>query len=234
MTLTEMLDELRAEARISQNTAHGQQATDSLSKMLRRVQEELYLSFDWPHLHTSQTKNIPAFDHTAEYPSLFSFGGIVSAFVRSATNTRWSPLTYGIGPDEYSTSDPTATTAGAAQRWQNYLSPDAETINSNMFEIWPAADFDQTVLFTGKRSLFPLTAPNHVSSIDGPLIILHAAAEILAGQKAEDASLKLQKAQDRARLLRIRLSVPDNRPTLMSGGGVMRAARPGLDYIPRG
>lgn len=230
MTLTEMLDELRAEARISQNVAHGVHLADAHSKRLRRVQEELYLAYDWPHLNTRADKAVGTNVRFAEYPALFTFEGITHAEVRE--DERWCRLTYGIEAEHYNTHDE-GEQAYPIRRWQNYLSPDAETINSNMFEVWPTPDRDVTFRFHGRRKLFPLTEGAHKSSIDGPLIVLHAAAEILAAQKGEDASLKLQKAQDRQRLLKLRQKSHGSRPMNLAGRSNQSRLRPGLDYIPR-
>lgn len=232
MTLDEMLDELRAEARISQNVAHGLHKVDALQKLLRRVQEELYEAYEWPALATVRTTTIEAGTRYASYPDGIDFTGIKTAYTREATNL-FRPLRYGIGIEELNLYDSDANErAFPIRSWQNYLSPEGETINQNMFEVWPIPDRQAVVRFAGKRALLPLTDGAHSSTIDGPLIVLHAAVEILAAQKSEDAQLKLQKARDRADILKRRQNMADNRRVNLSTPSRPAPLRPGIDYIP--
>lgn len=233
MLLSEMLDELRAEARISQNAAHAVQMTDPHKKLLRRVQEELYLAYDWPGLKVTQSVAVPAGTRYSAYPDKITFEGIEQVYARDGS-TVIRLLTYGIGIDEFNAFDSDQDERSfPVRRWQNYLSLDAEQLAQNMFEIWPVPDRDVTIVFRGKRALFPLVEANHTSTLDGPLIVLNAAAEILAAQKAEDASLKLQRAKDRLGLLKLRQVSGDNRPFNLAGTPSRPTPRPGIDYIPR-
>lgn len=232
MSLTEMLDELRVEARISQNVAHGVQTLDPFKQRLRRIQEELYLAYDWPHLNAVQSKTISAGQRTAAYPDKFIYEGVDTVYAKG-TDARWQALAYGVGARELNIKDSDADERDFPIRhWQNYLSPSAETISANMFEVWPIPSEDAVLRFEGRQKLFPLTADADKSSIDGPLVVLHAAAEILAAQKAEDASLKLQKAIERMRLLKLRQRGNKSRKINLAGRS-SRILRPGLDYIPR-
>lgn len=237
MSLTELLDLLRVEARLSANVAHGVQMNDKHKALLARVQEDLYINHDWPALKTAQVVAIASSQRYAAYPENMVFEGIERAYAKDAAS-KWGPkLTYGIGIDQLNLHDSDASERGyPVQRWQNYLSPSAETMSSGMFEIWPVPDRAISLRFEGLRKLYPLTDPDHETTIDGPLVALYAAVEILAADKAEDASLKLQKAQERKRLLRIRQANADDRPINMArpGAGSMSRLRPGIDYIPSG
>jgi len=233
MTLLELLDEVRVEARLSLNAAHGVQNTEPLKHRLRRIQEELYLAYDWPHLVTSQTKVVPAGGRYAEYPDKFSFEGIQSVHVRDDSSGRWLPVDLGITIADLNLHDSDADDRSfPPSKWQNYLSLAGEAVNTNMFEIWPIPDREATFRFAGRRALFPLVEDTDRTTLDGPLIALHAAVEILASQKAEDASLKLEKARERMRLIKMRQRAEKSGSINLAGQPARARLRPGLDYIP--
>jgi hypothetical protein len=233
MTLNEMLTQLRVEARISTNVAHGAHLNDNHVSLLRRTQEELYNAHDWPLLRMVQTQDIPAGTRYATYPDAMDFEGIREAYSLT-TGSDWFEIGYGIEAEHMNIYDSDIDEqSNTVLRWQHYVSPEAESLNQNMFEVWPISNRDTKVRFAGKRKLYPLTnIETDRSTIDGPLIVLHAAAELLAGQRAEDAGLKLQKAQARLDLLRRRQSGPDNRRVNMASPSPRRMPRPGIDYIP--
>lgn len=232
MQLSEMLAMLRYEARLSANVAHGVQLAEAHPSLLRRVQEELWLSFDWPHLRMNQTSPVNTGVRYTTYPDRVTFEGITGIETRDEAND-WRLLVYGIEREHLNYKDSDADERDfPVQRWQNYLANAAETINSNMLELWPIPDRDITLRFFGKRALFPLTETNHVSTIDGPLVVLHAAFEILASNGSKDAELKLQRARDRERLLRLRQSNANNKPRSMAGAPAGTRLRPWIDYIP--
>lgn len=231
-TLSEMLADLRAEAGISQNIAHGVTAVEPHKALLRRVQEELYLAYDWPHLQTSTIVSVSAGTRYKAYPDTFTFDGIERAWTKDASD-RWVPLGYGISTEELNVYDSdTDERAYPVRSWQNYMQPTGDTSN-NMFEVWPIPDTDTSIKFEGKRAIFPLEADDKTSTLDGPVIVLFAAAELLARQKSDDAGLKLQKGMDRLRLLKIRQRGKNARPANLAGGSPQRVLRPGLDYMPR-
>lgn len=233
MTLKDMLDQLRMEARLSTNVAHGAHLTNSHVALLRRVQQELYDAYEWPALRTVQTVKVPAGARYKAYPEQVPFEGISKVYAK-APDGRFAELRYGIEVEHLNQYDSdNGARNSTVWRWQNYLSPEAETLNQNMFEVWPIPDRDTEFRFEAKRALFPLTNPEtDTSTLDGPLIVLHAAVEILAAQKAEDVPVKLQKAQQRFDNLKRRQSAPDTRRVNMGRRTSHRALRPGLDYIP--
>lgn len=232
MTLSEMLTALRQEARISPNTAHGAHLNENYAALLRRTQEELYDTYDWPMLRIVQTMDVPADSRYLTYPARLTFEGIQTVYGLS-TGADWFPLEYGIRAQHLNEYDSDkGEKSNTIHRWQHYLSTSAETVNQNMFEVWPVPNTATKLRFEGKRALTPLVNDVDPSTIDGPLITLFAAVELLAAQKSEDASVKLQKAQARLDLIKRRQSAPDNRRISMSGSASRRILRPGIDYIP--
>lgn len=220
MLLSEMLADLRLEARISADLAHGSHLQDRYIALLRRTQEEVYHAYQWPNLKVTQTVGLIPGQRYSEYPDKIAFEG-VSRVWQQSTSGEWVPLAYGIEAEELNAVD---SDAGERRenilRWQNYLSLDAEQINTNMFEVWPLPDRPVNIRFEGKRKLLPLVNPNtDRSTVDGVIVVLHAAAEILASQKSDDAPLKIQKAQQRFDLMRQRTTAPNRNPIVLGGGG---------------
>lgn len=228
MTLSEMVEMLRVEARLSQNVAHGAHMDAAHKSRLARIQEELYLSSDWPHLHVDQVINVNTNQRYIAYPSQFEFAGIDRVFARPVAEPKaaWRLLTYGIDANHLDEVDfARGETKPDVVRWQHYVSPTAETLNSNMFEIWPVPDRTTSLRFEGRRKLFRLTDNADVSTLDGPLIVLYAAAEILASIKAEDTTLRIQAAKDRGRLLKMREVSNQSRKFSMSAGAAPKKLR---------
>jgi hypothetical protein len=195
MSLSEMLTELRFEARISGDTSHGSHLVPQHVALLRRIQEELYDAWDWPALQQASTTVVAGGQRYAALPC--PHNGIVRVHVKRAG--QYVPLTYGIGVEQLNAFDSDEDARDDYVRnWQAYQSPQAEQPAFNMFEVWPIPRAETRLRFLAKRALAPLNDPNvDHSTLDGPLIVLHAAAEILAAQKAEDTPLKLQKATER-------------------------------------
>ena len=90
----------------------------------------------------------------------------------------------------------------------------------------------------GQAPATPLVAPTDKAVLDDTLITLFAAAEILAAQKAEAASLKLQKANQFLRRHFANLGGGKRKTAVLGGYGSMpgqgRSLTPGLDYVPPG
>lgn len=232
MTLADMVTELRAEARISSNLAHGVQNLPAQKALLRRIQEELYLAHDWPSLRMVKSLQVQAGSRYIEYPEGIDPFGLDHVYTRDSGNIL-RPLLYGIGIEQLNVRDSDEGAQGfPIARYQNYVSPAAETLNQNMFEVWPVPDRDTVLRFAGRRKLFPLINDGDVSTLDGPLIVLNAAAELLAGNKSEDAALKMQRAKDRLDLLKRRDKTSSSPTMSLSGGSKRRPPRPGIDYIP--
>lgn len=233
MTLDEMVAELRAETGISQNVAHGVASLEPQKALLRRVQEDIYLAHDWPHLKTEALKPVDAGTRYLELPPTFDFEGIELVFARD-TSGDWAALHYGITPYDYNDYDPEdeADRSDPILKWQSYFQS-VDDVSTRMFEVWPVPLTDTQLLFRGRRALLPLDSGDKTSTLDGPMVVLFAAAEILGRQKAEDAPIKLQRALDRLKWLKTRQRGPDTRQANMSGGVAAPSLRPGIDYMPR-
>ncbi|MEM0949536.1 MAG: hypothetical protein AAGK37_19210 [Pseudomonadota bacterium] len=202
LPLSQMLTELRHEARLSANAAHGAHLTERYIALLRATQEEIYDEYDWPQLRGYETVTVPAGQRYTAYPADTVFEGILGVWARVSASETWVPLDYGIAPEQMNVYDSDADErAEDTCRWQNYLSPGAEVVNTNMFEIWPVPLTQVEIRFYRKAKLRDLNQVNSpetdYSTIDGRLIVLRAAAQLLAGKKSEDAPVVLSRANQR-------------------------------------
>lgn len=177
-----MRDQLRAEIGASVNPAMGTNAVHQMNLLLSRTQERLWSDFDWPFLMVDRDIQLNAGQRFYSFPSDLDFNRVDSVNVKySAT---WRPLEYGVGVEQHNFMD---SDNGERQdptlRWQH----DGE----NQFEAWPIpASGDMVVRFTGIRNLKPLVSDTDICDLDDKLLILFAAAEMLAHNKAADAQSK--------------------------------------------
>jgi hypothetical protein len=69
-------------------------------------------------------------------------------------------------------------------------------------------------------------------------VLLYAAGEILAREKAPDAQLKLEKGKEWLRRMKVKQNAHKRQPFVIGGGGQRTSSnyigRIGLDYIPPG
>ena len=72
-----------------------------------------------------------------------------------------------------------------------------------------AATGEGTLRLKGVKNLNPLTAKTHTADLDDQLIVLFAAGELLARQKAPDAQMKMGQAQSHYQKIKGRLSKGD-------------------------
>jgi hypothetical protein len=177
-----MRDQLRAEIGASVNPAMGTNAVHGMNLLLSRTQERLWTDYDWPFMIVDRDVPMLAGQRIYSFPADLDFNRVIGANVKySAT---WRPVDYGVGVEQYNFMD---SDIGQRQdpvlRWQH----DGGT----QFEAWPIpASSDTVIRFNGVKNLKPLVMDTDVCDLDDKLIILFAAAEMLAHNKAADASAK--------------------------------------------
>ena len=150
------------------------------------------------------------------------------------------PLDYGIIAATYATMGGENVQAWPPRRWRNcaqYDEVNNVTKPAAQFEIWPMPPGQPfSIRIEGNAPLNPLVEDTDVCVIDATLIVLIAAAEILAVQKSEGASMKLQKANPYRRMLIARLGAQQrNMKSLSKDGGHMGPIHGGTpaDALPR-
>jgi hypothetical protein len=210
--LRDLVTALRVELGHSLNVAQGVNSKEALAGVLKRVQEQLYSEYDWPmltiHVKLSVNQNVRFYSYPVE------FEPEQVRKISAKVSDKWVPLSYGVGPEQYASSDPDeGATDWPPQRW-------AHRADLGQIELWPVPGGDDSLYVSGQAKLKPFILDSDVCTLDGTLLVLHSAAELLARNKAEDASLKLQQS---ARLLNKLLGKQGARrrdPWIIGGGDV--------------
>jgi hypothetical protein len=234
VTMIDLRRLLRAETGQSVNPAQGVQAQAAQDAQLDRQQRELWDAYDWPHLRFWFDKSVGAGQSQFSYPAEMGFDQINRVYWSASGDSNWKVLGYGIRAFD---SHPSAPTSGTPKRWSNAVEVSLSGITDPMgaLMLHPIPDHDGLLRFEGQAPLNPLVSDTDKCVIDSTAIILFAAAEILATQKAEVAQLKLQKAQNYLRKL-LSNNGAEKRGNYNMGGSMRSSvqSRPVayIDYIP--
>jgi hypothetical protein len=187
-SLITLLDNFRAECRLSTNPAQNAQVRDSQVNLLQRVQEWLWEDFDWTHLRVDRQIPVQAGQRFYDPPADIPLDRIQSIAVRYGDI--WTTLCPEITDTNYIVYDSDLDQRGwPVQRWKIH--------ENEMVELWPIPDSngdpvstEGMLRFRGIRNLSPLVNDDDLCDLDARLIVLYAAAEFLAGAKAPDAQVK--------------------------------------------
>jgi hypothetical protein len=210
ITLLELLSDLKAECGYSQNAAHGVNNRDSLVQVLKRTQRRLWSDWDWMHLRVSRDTRVNAGQRYYNCPVDLPYERVDTAEVKFGG--QWLPLTFGVDERLYSIYDPrNDERSWPIRNWD--ISEDPANTNRGMIEVWPlpsdsgtapapGSDDEGWFRLTGIRFLRNFNADSDRCDLDGDMIVLFAAAEILSRDRKEDAQAKLQAAQKLYMMLR--------------------------------
>jgi hypothetical protein len=243
VALSELRRRLMAETFQSLTPAQTTSSTPFYNYQLQRVQREQWNEIEWPHLTIYKDLPMVQGQRYYNYPVQLPFDSIFRMWWPQGVN--WVPLDYGISPATYATMGGELVQAWPPRRWRNYPVFNETTGMTNaaaQFEVWPipSATPVYSLRIEGNAPLNPLIGDTDTCVIDATLVVLFAAAEILAVQKSEGASIKLQKANQYRRMLVARLGAQQrNMKSLSRDGGHMALNQgnrlvPYLDYIPAG
>jgi hypothetical protein len=234
--LREMLTDLRAEIGHSTNVAHGINDRETLLYYLNRTQIQLYQDYDWPQLMITRKITLANGQRYYPYPADLAFDDITDIWAAQTNSSYFNYLTYGIGPEEISVSNSDAgAKAWPTAKWQH-------TAETNTIEVWPIPDSTPSIGLglRGTKTIVTMVNDADLATLPDNLIVLFSAVEILQRDSANDAAIKLQRANEAMRRHRVR-QASHKRPYAMaigSGGGDAQssgyAPAIGLDYIPVG
>ena len=122
-----------------------------------------------------------------DFPVGFSFEQVREVWTAQGSSYAWTPVVYGIDENMIAPGGSSSQTGDPVQAWD---------VDGDQFRIWPTpSTANYTVRMIGMKAYTPLIADADVSTLDATCIALFVAAELLARAKAEDAPMKLQKAQ---------------------------------------
>lgn len=204
-TLIKILNEFRAEARLSLNAAHNNQTRDSHIVLLQRKQEWLWDDFDWPHLRVDRFIDLQAGQRYYDMPTDLDVDRVQTVEVRF--DQVWARVLPGIDAEHYAAYDSDLDQRQwPVQRWR--------ITENEQVEVWPIpsenadpVSLEGRLKITGIRKLKPFVSEQDTADLDDRLIVLHAAAEYLASTGASDAQVKLDQATQRYAKLRGHLMV---------------------------
>lgn len=222
-TLGALVVQLKHEMGLSGNAAHSVNMLDSMKYKLAQVQERLWAEYDWSFLKGSYDVAMAA---GQRYYDLPVDGGRIERVDYQWTDI-WTPLEFGIGPEQYNQFNGDETYRyDPAMRWDFYES------NQDQFEVWPvpAADDNPSgarrrVRFKGVRRLNALVAESDRCDLDDQLIVLFTAAALITDK--EKAPRKLNEANGRLMQLQALYRPKTNSFSLKGQTGYSTRQRPG-------
>ncbi len=187
----QLQSDLRAE--LGRNNDPGVRAADlpQIQQVLRRIYENVYESYDWPHLTEVHDRiTMQAGERFYDFNDTLDYDKITDAVIWY--NDQPQRIVRGIGFDQYALYDSEADDrSDPVERWDvRYVAGVAK------LEVWPVPASDQvTIQFEGKRKFAPLVDSENLCLVDDALVILNAAAEIAKNDR--DIKLKLRAAENR-------------------------------------
>lgn len=234
--LSELRRMLRAEVGQSLNPSQGVNAQGQYDMALDRTQKELWEAYEWPHLLYHVDMPLAQGQRYYPYSPDMRFDAILRVYVQTGGN--WCLMDFGVPLSCYSQYGGENGQSWPAKRWGNVPTVTAGVTDATgKIEIWPVPSQAGSIRFEGQALPNNLVADADRAVLDDTLITLFAAAEILAGQKAENAPLKLTKANQFQRRLFANQGAMKRRVPVLGGVGTQpgyRPQTPGLDYIPIG
>ena len=227
-TLAQLVIMVRAEAGHSLSAAQGQNAIDTIKMLIARTQVELWTAYQWPTLKIRADTPTQMGGYLYDFPDGFSFEQVREVWTAQSASYAWTPVAYGIDESCIAPGGNSSQSGDPVQRWD---------VEGGRFRIWPTPSTSKYfVRMVGMKEYTPLLSDSDVSTIDATAISLFTAAELLARAKAEDAPMKLQKAQKYTlALMGNSVSVKRRVSTLAAGAPSSRGAQatPYVDYIPQ-
>lgn len=218
-TLTALRRQLRAEVGQTLNTAQGANAQGIYDLVLARTQQELWEANEWPHLRYSSDFALVTGQRYYPYPADMSFEAVNRAWVQD--EGKWKPVAYGISVADYDAHGGEGSRSWPVRRWANSVTFVAgKVVPAGQIEVLSVPARDGVLRLEGQAPCNPLLADNDVCVLDSTLIALYAAAEILANQKAENAGMKLQKAQQYLRRLMANQGADKRRIHVLGGAAI--------------
>ena len=228
-TLAELVLMVRAEAGHSLSAAQGQNTVDTIKALIARTQTELWTAYQWPTLKLRADTPTVQGSYLYSFPAGFSFEQVREVWTAQSSSYNWTPVNYGINESCIAPGGGSSQSGDPVELW--------DVDGDSGFRIWPTPSTSNWfVRMVGMKAYTPLLADADMSTLDATAISLFTAAELLARAKAEDASMKLQKAQKYTlALMGNSVSAKRRVSTLASGAPSSRGNRatPYLDYIPQ-
>ncbi len=197
VTLEQLLYNLRVEIGQSTNPAISRSTRSRFIGIMNRTQRRLYYDFDWPFRDIQRDVQLQAGQRYYDFPTDIDMDR--ETRLECKDGGFWKKVGFGIKNTHLNQYDSDAGVRNdPVWRWDYYLDGDNP---QPMIEAWPvpATDGDETTLegylrVHGQRKLVDMVNDADVCILDGDLIVLYTAAEILAKLRSGDAQAKLENA----------------------------------------
>ena len=187
-TLAQLVISVRAEAGHSLVATQGMNTIDTLKALIARTQIELWTAYQWPTLRLRAELLMAKGQYSYGFPAGVSYEQVREVSTAQRTSASWIPVLYGIDDTMIKFGDVNSESGDPPQFWR--------VSGGSAFRIWPTPVTSNYALrITYQQALTPMLSDSDMSTIDATAISLFTAAELLARAKAEDAPMKLQKAQ---------------------------------------
>lgn len=222
LSLGQLISDLRDELRRANSPSASPDDVASLRRTINHVYFTLYYAHDWTFLKTMFPKiTLNAGQRFYDVPDGLDFERIVEMNVW--WNALPTPVERGIGFADYAAYDPEANDRSSPMmKWDVRFTGDKEQI-----EVWPLPDSSaQALQFFGVYEHKRLVNDTDICRLDGELVVLYAAAELLP-KDSPDKETKLAMAKDLLRLLKIRGTAAAGKTyTNGAGGGGVQNVHP--------
>ena len=231
-TLLNMVRALRAECGHSLSVAQGTNQLSTLQYLLQRTQIELWNNYVWPDLTLRVDTPLVAGTYLYPFPATMTYDQIRESWWAQASSAEWTPIEYGITENYIQPGGANTESGQPVQLWD--VEAQAGAAAAPQLRVWPTPTAAATLRFKGNKPLGVFVADTDVSTLDWTAIVLFCSAELLARAKAEDAAMKLEKAQKYLlRLMGNKVSAKNKVSTLGAFSPRSRSRpTPGIDYIP--
>lgn len=221
VTFGEVVQAVRAEAKLSTNTSRSIDSLDTIKQKVRRVYTTFCEDFDWQHLQLKRDSAVSrtllaAGSRYYNWPAAVNPLKIENAWVK--WGNVWLPVDYGItyldrtafDPDNNQRVDPIT-------NWSFY--------GGDQFEVWPlpatngVANGINEMAFEGQKLPEALIADTNRLDMDDVLVYLTVAAEMLAGN-GQDKAAQVCGAAAQARFDRLRANLASKTRYSMNHGRI--------------
>jgi hypothetical protein len=211
-TLTNIVQNIRFELGNTSGLTQGVAELPGIKYRAKRVQEQLYEVFNWPHMIIESDVNLVAGTRYYDWDAPLNRDRVLSVHVK--WSQAWTPIEYGFDTTIYNSSMPEETYQVNPVRFWRFH-------NTDQFEVWPTPADVQILRFRCMKALGSFTSDSDVSDLDANLITLFAAAEIAAQRKSSDAESKNNQAQ--ALLTKIKGQMQDQKPFVYGSRQVLNS-----------
>lgn len=223
ITLATLRSEVLIEARVSTTSGQSPQMTDRIKQLLNRFERDYATRLRWKTRTFEDDVTLVADAQFGLLPTGMTFTMVRSVWC--AYGSEWLPVTHGIGRVERSIY-PDTVRASPIRRWE------IQSANPLQYEVWPRSAQAETLMFTGERAAGAMSGDSDTCVLDGDMLVLRAAAEILKPTDMKDAQDKARQAEELCFAIQARQGSTDAPVNLASRPA--RILRPGIDYIPPG